>query len=204
VRQPPRPYAPVPLTVLSRRDLDASDKITLAALLLRANEDGHWRGTNSALAELLGENEKRVSRSLANLQRSGYLKKRRIRWGTSFSLNTTGMHSVQSGGFVPARIDLNEKAHSGQERQFIPAKSDQSFRPESTGSIYQEPIQEPSQESTERSRAVKERGERDLLPPTPLKRDASYEAEDPETTRRENTKLYRLLDRMADKMTLPG
>ena len=155
VRTPPRPYAPIPLAVLSRRDLDPSDKITLAALILRADDNGFWRARHEDLIDLLGMNEKRLKGSLGKLREVGYLASRRTRWGTAFSLDLTAIQSVQNGGFIQAQNGPNENpfrpeptSHSGQDGT--------SFRPEPTShsgqnrsDVYQEPLeehQEPKQE----------------------------------------------------------
>ena len=157
MRNPPRPFAPVPLSVLSRRDLDSSDKITLAVLILRADEDGRWRGDLADLSTALGMSIRTVQRSLGHLRGAEYVKSRRIRWGTAYLLNRDAIQSVQNGGSIQPEDVLNQKpltpdlssdsgqngtsltpvlsGHSGQNGHDVFKNNQQPQEPEQEGAV---------------------------------------------------------------------
>jgi len=80
-------YAPIPLAIIGRTDLEWIDKVLLARLILYAGKDGQCFPAQQTLAQEFGVHRQRINSRLAHLERLGLITSRRTRQSKRYQIH---------------------------------------------------------------------------------------------------------------------
>ena len=112
-------FAPVPLSIIPRKDIEWIDKVLLGRLIFRAGKNGVCRPRQGTLAQEFGVHRQRINERLGVLEEKGFISSKRTPGAKRYYINlplVTGRDVRQTRHLMSDKPDTEKNTVKEEKR----------------------------------------------------------------------------------------